>query len=649
MNLKKKNFRLMGSSYLLAFIWLVSIPIANAQVNTKKAFQFGEAAFQSKTLPAHPRLFANSQRIATIGLQKDAVTKQLLAFIKADAEKKCALKKMEYPQNVITNLFISREAEDRIISLAFAYRLFKEPRYLEKAKTEILSLAALTNWGTGHFLDVGEASMAVGIGYDWLYNELSTKERATIVAAIKNNALLPSLLEKEAANDKSWVNGNFNWNPVCHGGLMVGALAIAEQEPALAKQIVNRAVKNIPIAGEAYGPDGVFAEGTSYWSYGTIFYVMGLEALKSVLGNTTGLEKIPGFMKSADYYIQMSGPTGNKFNYSDAHHEQLNEPVLFWFANQLSRKDLVEEELTKLQESVTPNLGKLKYDTAGLKYSRFSPFELLWWKPNLLQQKERLPRSRHYTGAGLLSMGVARSAWNEENATFYAIKGGTPNNSHGHMDAGSFIVEAEGVRWALDLGSESYDLMRAAKIDLWNYAQNSTRWSTFRPGPEAHNILRFDGERQLITGNGEVKAYNQGGVMGNRANLTSLYSNKASKVERTLQLLPDNSIKILDEWTTKDNEVEVTFQWITGAAVTKTKNGLLLTQDGKTLQLVITTKVDSILIEDISKPVNKQDSPNPGKSRILIKLKTPANSNGQLNIRAIPGKALKKFKHPIAH
>jgi len=59
-------------------------------------------------------------------------------------------------------------------------------------------------------------------------------------------------------------------------------------------------------------------------------------------------------------------------------------------------------------------------------------------------------------------------------------------------------------RRALDLGTESYDKMRAAKLDLWNYAQTSSRRNTFRVGPEGHNILRFNGEQQQIDGKAEI-------------------------------------------------------------------------------------------------------------------------------------------------
>jgi hypothetical protein len=57
------------------------------------------------------------------------------------------------------------------------------------------------------------------------------------------------------------VDGDFNWNQVCHSGLVVGALAIAEREPELARRIVDRAVRYVPKAGAVYAPDGSTPKG----------------------------------------------------------------------------------------------------------------------------------------------------------------------------------------------------------------------------------------------------------------------------------------------------------------------------------------------------------------------------------------------------
>lgn len=599
------------------------------------------SAAQWQKLPAHPRLFANDARIAALKLQKDSVSKTLLLLLKHEAEKTLLADNIVYPREGF-KFGAVRNVQGRILTLGLSYRVFGDKRYLERAKAELMQLAELPDWCPSHFLDVGEATLAAAIGLDWLYKDLSAAERAKISQAIVKNGIIPSLDVKESNNNSSWLNGNFNWNPVCNGGLLVGALAIYETEPELARQIVERSIKYIPFAGADYSPDGAFSEGPSYWSYGTSFYVIAIEALRSTLGSSCELEKIPGFLKTADYNNQMVGATGQDFNYSDYHLENLNEPVMFWFGHELNRSDLIQDELRDLnrlrEKNTTGQNAKLG---KKVEQSRHFPLEILWWEPALLQKGNTSSAPLHWTAKGGLPMGVMRSAWNDPNATYLAIKGGTPNNSHGHMDVGSFILETDGVRWALDLGTESYNKMRAAKLDLWNYSQHSNRWSTFRCGPEGHNILRFDTARQDISGFGTIQELPaDNGAMGNVLDLSSLYKSKVDQVSRTIKMLPDHSISIEDQWTTGANPVEASFQWLTLAKATLKPDGVLLEQDGKSLTIRVETPGSNlppeILIEDVSKAKNPQDSDNPGLSRLLIRLKTPANRTSMLKVTAIP-------------
>jgi hypothetical protein len=45
-----------------------------------------------------------------------------------------------------------------------------------------------------------------------------------------------------------WPRNENNWNQVCNGGLLSGALAIAESEPHLAARIVFEAAQRVPRA-----------------------------------------------------------------------------------------------------------------------------------------------------------------------------------------------------------------------------------------------------------------------------------------------------------------------------------------------------------------------------------------------------------------
>jgi len=615
--MKKEIFYLIG-------IFLLCFTCTFAQ--TSLPLTFGQ------NMSEHPRLFANQTKLSLLKTQKDEASKQLLKLLKIEADKYLEADKIVYPSTGF-KFYVLRQVQGRILALSLAYRVFGEKKYFERAKKELLEISELPDWCPSHFLDVGEGALAAGIGLDWLYNDLSQEEREKIKSAIVRNALLPSLEIKE--DIKSWVTNSNNWNPVCHGGLTVAALAIAESEPILSKRIVERAIKYLPNAGNEYHPDGSYPEGPSYWSYGTSFYVITIEALRTAMGLSYDLEKKQGFLKTADYKKHMLGTIGEEFNYSDYHIENLNEPIMLWFGKELNRADLASDEIKKInqfiQQETDANFPKKVF------LNRHFPLEILWWEPNLAENIQKtLPK--HYTSKGGLALGVMRSEWNNPKATFVAIKGGTVNYSHAHMDVGSFVLEAKGVRWAIDLGTENYDRMRAAKIDLWNYSQSSDRWTTFRAGSESHNILRFDGENQQIDGKATIEeAKSAKGSIGNVVDLSSIYSKKAEKVVRTILLNSENSVSIQDEWITKETALEVAFQWLTKAKVSKTASGLLLEQTGETLELNIEQPISmkdvSIEIEELSAPKNIQDSPNPELKRIVIKQRTPARSSGKLYIK----------------
>ena len=60
-------------------------------------------------------------------------------------------------------------------------------------------------------------------------------------------------------------------------------------------------------------------------------------------------------------------------------------------------------------------------------------------------------------GHGANPVLMIRTEWDGSDSDVYlAIKGGSAANNHSHMDAGSFVFESKGVRWACDLGNQKY-------------------------------------------------------------------------------------------------------------------------------------------------------------------------------------------------
>lgn len=577
--------------------------------------------------PGHPRLLVTSCEVWT-DLAKLKETDPRFALLGAHIEEdaRALLKKppVEYHKTGKRLLAVSREVLKRTLLLSTAYRLHPDEAFLRRAEVELLTAAAFADWNPSHFLDTAEMTAALAIGYDWLYDGLAPDVREKIRHAIASKGLRLALDEKASFN--SWQRNENNWNQVCFGGLTLGALAIAEDEPELAAKILVLAKAGIVHGLKPYAPDGVYPEGPGYWSYGTNYQVLLIAALKSALGIDWALPDSPGFCASAGAYLEMVGPSGLAFNYSDGTAGTSLEPALFWFARQVKDPGLVRME-RRFFEAVSK--GK-KAGELG-ETNRFYPLTALWWpSPGAFEASPSLPLC--WQGRGENPIGVFRSSWTESRALYLAFKGGSAGLSHAHMDAGSFVFEADGVRWAQDLGAQDYESLESKKIDLWNKKQESQRWQVFRLNNFSHNTLTIDGQLHRVAGSAEFEAFS-----GKRAaafgilDMSSVFAGQATSVKRGFRMLEGLSVLIQDEIVGAKPGVSVRWAMVTGSEVVVDGAHATLREKGRELQVELlgTTKaMFSVIPAD--PPANGYDAPNPGK-RILIAT-VPVGADGMVRL-----------------
>ena len=103
------------------------------------------------------------------------------------------------------------------------------------------------------------------------------------------------------------------------------------------------------------------------------------DALRTTFGTLCDLEKPPGLLKTDDYNIQMTAPSGNMFCYGDSVPEFGFEPVMFWFARELRGYYLAAPTLDRLE----PMRAILTSDGQMPDASRLQPIALIWWDPTL--------------------------------------------------------------------------------------------------------------------------------------------------------------------------------------------------------------------------------------------------------------------------
>ena len=417
-------------------------------------------------------------------------------------------------------LSTSRRALDRVQTLALLYRLDGDKRNVERAWKELEAAADFPDWNPRHFLDTAEMTHAFAIGYDWLYDAWTVEQRATLRAAMIEKGLKPALASyRGTANYGWWMKSRHNWNQVCNGGIGVGALAIGDEEPALAGEILEAALKSIQLAMAEFAPDGAWSEGPGYWNYATSYNVVFLAALERALGTDFGLSGLPAFADTGLFPIYITGPLGRTFNYADGSDGTIRAPQMFWLAGTFERP------------------AYLRYQRA---IASAQPLDLLWYNPRLDQPSaEPLPLDKYFRSAEVVTM---RSAWDDRDALFVAFKGGDNQANHSNLDLGTFVLDALGVRWAVDLGADNYNMP--------GYF-GSQRWTYYRMRAEGHNVLVLNPGAEPDQDPKVAAKITRFESKTDRAfavtDLTPAYAKHARKVARGLALLNRNQVLVQDE------------------------------------------------------------------------------------------------------
>lgn len=585
-----------------------------------------------KASSEHPRLFFKRGEEAGLRrkIDSDATLNKAFSHVMAVADGLQDVAPVERKKTGRRLLRVSRTCLKRMTHLAFAYRLTGEKRYATRAQNEMLAAAGFSDWNPSHFLDVGEMTAALAIGYDWVYPALDPEARKTIKAAIIEKGLRTSL------KGGWWVKTENNWNQVCHGGLTLGALAVMEDEPELARQIIERAVANVPHAMAEYAPDGAYPEGPGYWKYGTTFNVVIISALESVLGTDFGLSKAKGFLECSDYYLHATGPTGLYFNYSDCGTAGGVSPAMYWFAAKRNDPSLLWRERHALEKFLSKEHG-----SAGSS-GRLFPFLIIWAGEF---DKTPMPKLNHWKAEGKTPVSMHRSGWEMLEETFVGFKAGSPSANHAHMDIGSFVMDANGVRWATDLGSQSYHSLESKGIRLWGRSQNAQRWDVFRLSNFSHNTLVVDGKKQQVSGKAPIIAFSDKGPMPHTIiDMSSVYEGQLADAKRGVGLQRNRSVLIHDEIVTLDRETTVRWGMVTRAGVEiKGDGAAILKQDDQqlTFQVLSPAKVELELFET-AKPPAKYDVENEGTRMIGFKVKLPASTETKLTVLLQPGGRVEK-------
>ena len=469
--------------------------------------------------PHHPRLLIDGAGFD--GLRKKIAADPLLQKWDADLRRQAdGCLKEKPPEHVMPDglrlLDTSRRMLHHSYTLALAYRLHGDRKYFDRLWQDMETVAKFPDFNPRHFLDTAEMTHALGIAYDWLYDEWSPEQRKTIRSAMVRMGLQAGM--KVYNSRKGFPTFDHNWNQVCNGGMTVGALAIGDEEPELCGQVLHRAVSSVQLAMRSYAPDGGWGEGPGYWAYATSYNVTMIACLESALGSSFGLDTFPGFSQTGQFPIYMTLGGGRSFNFADASESAGRSDCQIWLGRRFH-----EPAVTWFGAAGNPTAaGLIWYQSAGQDPAAAG-----------------LPLDKYWRN---VEVATFRSRWNDPQAVCVGIQARSHAMNHEHLDIGSFVLDALGQRWAVDLGSDNYNLPGYFGKQRYEY---------YRLRAEGHNTLVIDpaaGPDQEPEAKCRISRFASKPLWAFAiADLTNAYGKRAKKVERGVAMGSRRCVLVQDE------------------------------------------------------------------------------------------------------
>ncbi len=477
----------------------------------------------------HPRIYFD--RAEFEDLKREIGTNSLMAGwyanVVSNADKYLTLPVQEYKIPDGIRLYDSCNIiKERVRDLAFVYLMTGDEAYAAKAMAEIENACNYKDWNPYHFLDTSEMIIAFSVAYDWLYDYMSQEQRDMMKTALIEKGLKPALQDytddPERVRSFYWTMiGNkepSNWTIICNASVVLAALAFGD-EIDMGAQLLDYAFENIKFPVLMYGPDGAWYEGPSYWGFTTVNYVDFVDSIINVLGDDFGYLDVPGTAEAGHYFY-----TAQKFNIHDSGTvtgvTYPWNPELLFFADKKN----------------DPGLANAKIDAMKNNKAAGTIRDILFYNYKAAQSGEMAMKKDYYfrdTEIALMTNG-----WEGMDAIYAGLHAGKVIAKHSHMDAGQFVIDGYGTRYAMDLGKDDYNLA-------------GSQWDRYRYRAEGHNTLVINpdaGGGQFTLGNTKIDRFESGESSAfTVVDLTSAYGNQAHSIKRGMKLANNRSMIILQD------------------------------------------------------------------------------------------------------
>jgi hypothetical protein len=380
-----------------------------------------------------------------------------------------------------------------------------DPRWQERAIREMVSITDPTtfqNWYVDEPEVTADFLIAACLGYDYFKDGFTAKQLADIklytlekgigalAARIKGDPIPPEARGKAAgvedtpkakAAAKAPAKKPEDEEPdVEHmtmaSALLIAAICFADDDPGAARLAVDGAAKVFGKGMARFAPAGIWPEGMEAGERVLDYAIMVLKTLKSNSGSDFGFSMLEGIPQTGLARVHLVSPAGNLFNYGDNDSTSLARPwVSTWLAGEHGNFGM-----KALTAGAAPAATSTNFNLAG---------HIMYYNPHAAGDGAAETLDYGVTGGQIAAM---RSTW-DRNAYYIAVKGGDNSVPSAQLDLGTFILEAAGKRWGIELGAESD---RAPGFEP-NVVDRTKRYQLYIEGTPGQNTLEIGQEEEL--------------------------------------------------------------------------------------------------------------------------------------------------------
>ena len=570
----------------------------------------------------HPRLLARKEDFDRIRemIKTDELVAGWYSSIKKTADS--AIDQPPYRWELrdgLRLLYVSQDVSSRVRALGLAWQIERDPKYAERAYLELKAVCDYPNWVLTHWLDIGQMCQGVAIGYDWICDWMNDEQRTAITNGIVRLGLKPfqarynEFLRGEAS-ETGWLMVGTNWNPWCNSGSILAALAVGLEAPEISGFIIETALKSFERSLDQYGPDGGGTEGLGYGNntLSNVTYIIG--GMDSALGSDYGYYNMPGYPAFAYFLSYMNGPN-TAFGYGEnGGTSKVYLSSSFFVANKIGDYAIANMRLDDIaQKRTTSNI-----------------FDILFYRPDLYgSASAELPLDRYFRK---VETGTMRSSWDDPEAIWFGFHGGDSSVGHSQLDSGTFVLDAMGLNWALDLGTEQLTYTGTTE------QRGTDPYLLYRMSAQGHNTLQINLNKergQVLESVSNVtefvsKPSGAYAVM----DLTEAYSHVAINATRGFGLFNGRSTAVVQDEIEFAESSDVWWLMHTPATIEVSEDGktAILTQKNKRLRASIISPSDGTFYAMAAEPLpgtptNKYQAVNIGIQKLALNVPNTLKTN----------------------